>query len=103
MLNALLDDREDIVGIVCVPERFQKKTAGYDDLSDIAEKHAIPIFKSRRLHVKKCKKFISQKDDYYFDLNSINNIKNPILSIIMTSYNRSRQTYYTLSTIAKSG
>ena len=58
MLNALLDSGEDICGIVCVPERFQKKTAGYDDLSDIAKKRAIPIFKSRRLHVKKCKEFI---------------------------------------------
>lgn len=58
MLDALLDDEEDICGIICVPERFQKKTAGYDDLSDIAKKHAIPIFKSRRLHIKKCKKFI---------------------------------------------
>ena len=58
MLNALLSSGEDICGVICIPERFQKTTSGYDDLSDIAIEHDIPSFKSRRLHTKRCKKFI---------------------------------------------
>lgn len=58
MLDKFLKQGEDVCGIVCIPERFKESTSGYVDLSEIAEKHGIPCFKSRRLHIKKCVEFI---------------------------------------------
>ena len=58
MLTALINDGQKICGIICISEKFRESTSGFDDLSDIAIQYGIPIFKSRRLHVKKCVEFI---------------------------------------------
>lgn len=48
------------------------------------------------------KRFIEFKDNKYFHVTTLNNIFNPLLSIVMTSYNRSQQTYFTLKTLSQS-
>lgn len=60
MLNILLENDEEICGIICVPERFKESTSGYDDLSDIATQNNTPLFKARRLHFNGCIEFIKK-------------------------------------------
>lgn len=60
MLTALINNGEEICGVICVPEKFKESTSGYDDLSDIAKQRHTPVFKSRRLHVEKCMEFIKE-------------------------------------------
>lgn len=48
------------------------------------------------------KRLINSKDNKYFHVTTLNNILTPLVSVVMTSYNRSQQTYFTLKTISKS-
>lgn len=52
--------------------------------------------------IKKCKKMVVNKDDNYFNLTITKKIDEPKISVVMTTSNRSQQTYFTLKTISKS-
>lgn len=52
--------------------------------------------------IKKCKRAVTNKDDHYFNLTITKKLDDPEISIVMTTSNRSQQTYFTLKTISKS-
>jgi len=58
--------------------------------------------KSNIDNIYKAKKIVTEKNTNYFDLTILNDIPHIDVSIVMTTYNRSEQTYFTLQTIMAS-
>lgn len=60
------------------------------------------FFVKNKKHIYDAKTLVLNKDPNYYDLTVLNDLPNPDVSIVMTTYNRSIQTYFTLQTISKS-